>query len=78
MSYSSCKSILPPFLWDNIVEYLSMDNILAIADIFRDAITNKAWKNCFLHKRQESIAIVRCKSKRMDHISKNMRVTIIL
>ena len=68
----TCKSILPSFLWNNIVDYLSLDVIYKLVDVnsqFGTIISDNTWKRYFFD-REDDIVFVKCESKRIEYFWK--------
>lgn len=73
MSYLSCKSIMPKFLWKHIIEYLSYDNIININTIdssFFALVDENDWRSNFLEHRTDAIVVVKCDTRQMDYFWK--------
>ena len=80
MSYLSCRSIIPKFLWKHIIEYMSYESFLKMIVInkhFDVLIDENAIKSRFIEDRSDAIVIVKCKSKRVDYFWKYTMETYI-
>lgn len=57
------KLILPKFIWNYIINYLSynsIENIIKTNSLFTDIVNETNYKRCFLDDRPDAIAIVKC------------------
>ena len=73
MSYPSCRTIMPKFLWKHIIEYMSYPAILKIEKIdssFSDLVDEDVGKSNFLEHRTNAIVVVRCMLHHMDYFWK--------
>ena len=68
----TCKSILPSFLWNNIIDYLSLNVIYKLVDVnsqFGTIINDDIWKRYFFD-RKDDIVFVKCGSERIRYFWK--------
>lgn len=65
----SCQSIMPKFLWKNVIYMLPIEHILKMVTAtksFNIMMDEAIWRHRFYYGRKHNIALIRCDNKRMD------------
>lgn len=68
--YSSCKSIMPKFLWKYVIRYLLVGHVIKMSNLDRYfmAITEyKSMKHCIMANINSNIILVKCNANRIDN-----------
>lgn len=55
---STPRTIMPKFLWMQIIDYLPLPYIITLSDCHSQFVLMIDWENCFKNKRKEDIAFV--------------------